>query len=1310
MSVTSSVYGQSKRTAVAQDEVLVVEEKTGYYPATDKIAQDKKVKDLIVVADENFEKSFYHKAFGYYKNAFDKTKEPEVKRMLYLKIGEIQHRLDHNVEARWYFDRAYEVEGVRERGFLMAYGDVLLKTANYNRADSIYLYLLRADPSNVLLKNKLKSCEIGRAYKDSVNALVAGDIKRQVAISSNASDYGLAIVDNNLIFSSTRRAEPPMLDMRTGQGFSHLYKATPGQDLLGNIQWKDPKALSFNIYGDAINDGVFSYDKVNKIGYFQRCNEGNCGIYTTVNEGKGNWSIPEPLEVNGVGVTSMVGQPAISPDGTKLIFVTKGEGGQGGSDLWLTTKKAPSSRTRRVARVPTEAENKAVGVSKKMSAVASRQTKKLEAAPTPTRTRKKQADPVVNASWDVPVNLGKYVNTPGNEVFPVWLNEDAFSFSSDGHPGLGGLDMFIATRNPETKEFTQVDRVQAPINSSFDDYNFVVSEDLGRIFFASSRFGQDAQSDGIYDFPKMPGSMEINLLVRDVITKEPITGANVTICPTTKPDSCSYFVSDTAGRVKYYDRRSEPTYTTQTTKYTYLNSNYTIQGNPALQIIPTEFVVNKTIDMHPDEALRFNLKDSIPVDWRFFAETELEDTINVVAVAIIDSMIKLFGLNNTCVENFSMTLIESPWFRVLPEPVNYVDAPMKTFDSNMMCDLYHYEDEAYFTQRIRTLTHDPYDIHGSVSYMVQTPFGYRIFKDVPLTVHVIPPPAPEDTSVPAVQWFCTAIQTPMSNNATLQLKGIIKENYILFSQQQQDSLIMPITFYYTADSANYQLVGTTKPAWTHQSVFDSVIKRTINYYKDSVIFNQQVSLHSSTDFKIIGSIDYMVQNLRGEADYRASADVPTSFPIVFNSLAGKETQPTTTQIDNNKPTNAPLPQRNAPNDIWASKHKSSIISVQGPFQPKQHYSEGVNECMKPGMTPEEIIECLDRHKTYEEATPPNYQLRENYGVPCQDCDSKPKRHRIVDDLYLQSNDDKKTLRLTDQLGQSTYIDLAPNMKYHINVQSIITAGGDDLLPTGVEQSDIIKAVRNKDYVVYECMPKLAELGDEVYINNLYYDFNGKSFVKDGQRELDRLIVVALRNPHYTVEIETNADERGSAAYNQALTESRLTSITRYLEEKGLDVSHFKFRAMGKNNPLIKGAKTDEEHALNRRATIRLYDNTRRNTLPVNYEAPENSPLERIGLYFRVQLGAYRVAPEYPKHFFKDVYDLLPGMKVEYYQDNDGLYKFTVGEFTSPDMARRIYDKLQASNRDAYIVAFNDGQRITMNEAQVLIYSKQRKKK
>ncbi|MGS0524655.1 TolB family protein [Zobellia nedashkovskayae] len=158
-------------------------------------------------------------------------------------------------------------------------------------------------------------------------------------------------------------------------------------------------------------------------------------IYRAFKKGD-SWSEPEDLPFNNTNYS--VAHPSLSSDGTKLYFASDMPGGKGASDIYVVTVLS-------------------------------------------------------DGTFGDPVNMGALVNTEEKETFPYIANSDILYFASNGHPGLGGLDIFKVDLNKENK----ATNLGSPINSSEDDFSLVVdsSEEIG--YFASNRKGGKG-SDDIY--------------------------------------------------------------------------------------------------------------------------------------------------------------------------------------------------------------------------------------------------------------------------------------------------------------------------------------------------------------------------------------------------------------------------------------------------------------------------------------------------------------------------------------------------------------------------------------------------------------------------------------------------------------------------------------------------------------------------------------------------------------------------------------------------------------------------------------------
>ena len=382
---------------------------------------------------------------------------------------------------------------------------------------------------------------------------------------------------------------------------------------------------------------------------------------------------------------------------------------------------------------------------------------------------------------------------------------------------------------------------------------------------------------------------------------------------------------------------------------------------------------------------------------------------------------------------------------------------------------------------------------------------------------------------------------------------------------------------------------------------------------------------------------------------------------------------------------------------------------------KQDLTQYLND----SMSAKQIIDSISKHRKDVERVDSryvnDYQKRMNDplrrtklqvvppGVKCEVCEEKSRQRQADQPFYVRTNDDKALITLTDQAGKISYIDVAPNAAYQFE---IVTMGedGKPALPKSVEMSDLRRTVVTRDYILFECTPKLSELGEETYINNLYFDFDDDSLIRDAYREIDRMIIVAIKNPNMMFEIEAHADERGSMEYNQKLTDRRLANTMAYIEKKGFDTERIVPRSYSKSRPLIVNAHTEEEHRLNRRVSFRLFNPKAENIISsADYPLTEQPLTYSERVYFKVQLGAFRRPLENPEDFYKDVLTVDPSYQITYYMDKDGLYKYNVGNvYTDIEEVRAVVRRLLDHNRECYIAAFYKGNRITVSEALAVI--------
>ena len=186
------------------------------------------------------------------------------------------------------------------------------------------------------------------------------------------------------------------------------------------------------------------------------------------------------------------GHPTLSPDGTKLVFVMDGPYGKGKHDLFLSTY-VKRSRT-----------------------------------------------------WSDPVNLGDAINTPSEELFPYFYNDTTLYFASDGHIGLGGLDIFVSYGGGTT--WTKPKHLGYPLNSGGDDFGITLNEGGESGYFSSNRV--KSRLDDIYSFSMTPLVFTLSGVVTDSASHKPIANAKV-ILINLKTKAKQEVTVDASGKYQY---------------------------------------------------------------------------------------------------------------------------------------------------------------------------------------------------------------------------------------------------------------------------------------------------------------------------------------------------------------------------------------------------------------------------------------------------------------------------------------------------------------------------------------------------------------------------------------------------------------------------------------------------------------------------------------------------------------------------------------------------------------------------------------
>lgn len=354
-----------------------------------------------------------------------------------IQLAELNRRLKSFEEAKLYYNRALDLGAGSDVRIYYGLAESQLNTGDYNNAlknVSLFIDKYTGSDKDFLAKARKykKDCEFSILALKTPQKYEPVNLGSQ--INSEHRDYFPAITADNetLIFSR---------NIAGNEDFFISKKR--------NKEWTSPVSLSSNINTAQFNEGAQSISPDGQYLFFTGCNRpnglGRCDIYVSHKEGN-NWGQPFNL---GAPVNSIYweSQPAISPDGNTLYFVSNRPGGIGGYDVWKTQLNE-------------------------------------------------------EGDWSVPLNLGPEINTPYDENTP-FLHADGKTlyFSSDGWPGMGNKDIFMS-RLDSTGHWSNPLNMGYPINSFSEESGLIVSPDGTEAFFSSNLKDGYGEMD-IYQF-KLP--------------------------------------------------------------------------------------------------------------------------------------------------------------------------------------------------------------------------------------------------------------------------------------------------------------------------------------------------------------------------------------------------------------------------------------------------------------------------------------------------------------------------------------------------------------------------------------------------------------------------------------------------------------------------------------------------------------------------------------------------------------------------------------------------------------------------------------
>lgn len=503
---------------------------------------------------------------------------------LFQKLGNSYYFLNNmEAAAKWYKELMSMTEDL-DAEYFFRYAQALKGIENYDEADKWMGKFYAAKPDDFRAK-KIKTREDYLAYIESVS-----NKKTEIEnlnINSEVSDFGSAIHNGELVFASSRDKgkkykwnEQPFLD---------LYSAK----IIDDTNFETPKKLNEDI-NTKYHESSAAYTPNGKFMFFTRNNYYNkkykkdeSGINrlklfrATINT-VGEWGNISSVHFNDE--TYSVAHPTINAKGDKLYFASDMEGTIGRSDIFMVDINS-------------------------------------------------------DGTLGTPVNIGNKINTEASESFPFINSKGDLFFSSNGYPGLGGMDIYVV-RDFEyhmvnnSLDF-EVENIGKPINSSKDDFGIYETEVSKKGFFTSNRDGGKGDDD-IYAFEILECKLPLNGIVRDKDSNEIIAGANITLydseakeLETTVADDNGAFVFTLDCSKEYLVRVGKETYSSEEKRFSSPHINNS-------EIITTLFLELDEQEVKVGDDLAVTL--DIPIIYfdfdksniRYDASLELEKVLTVL--------------------------------------------------------------------------------------------------------------------------------------------------------------------------------------------------------------------------------------------------------------------------------------------------------------------------------------------------------------------------------------------------------------------------------------------------------------------------------------------------------------------------------------------------------------------------------------------------------------------------------------------------------------------------------------------------------
>ncbi|MBW3520162.1 OmpA family protein [Flavobacterium sp. NKUCC04_CG] len=391
-------------------------------------------------ADELFNRFAYIDAINIYENLVGKGFKSIG---LFQQLGDAYYFNGELQKANKAYSFLFGLTNEVPSEYYYRYAQTLKSLKSYNEADRYLKLFAEKEVTDQRARWTVEAKDYLKHIEENSGRYELSSLK----INSEYSDYGSAIYENKLVFTSARDTGriAKRIHTWTNNPFTSLYEAEISVDgSIGKVK-KFAKAIT-----SKFNESTPVFTADGNTMYFTRnnYNKGIRGkdisgttllkIYRAIKV-DGKWGKAEELSFNGDNFSTA--HPALTPDGKWLYFASNRQGGQGNSDLY-------------------------------------------------------KVEILAYGNFGSPINLGSAINTGGRETFPFITQNNELYFSSDGHPGLGGLDIF-GVKILEDGKFGKIKNIGTPANSESDDFAFMINSTTKKGFLSSNR-ANGVGKDDIY--------------------------------------------------------------------------------------------------------------------------------------------------------------------------------------------------------------------------------------------------------------------------------------------------------------------------------------------------------------------------------------------------------------------------------------------------------------------------------------------------------------------------------------------------------------------------------------------------------------------------------------------------------------------------------------------------------------------------------------------------------------------------------------------------------------------------------------------